>query len=155
MARDRSAARRMLVRRLIAERAVGSQEQLVRLLAARGHRVTQTTVSRDLAAVGVAKETLPGGRERYALADSAGAAPPGDRLRHMLREFALEIGHSRNMVVIKTPPGSAQAVASALDQEAPPAVLGTVAGDDTVLVVTRKDDGGAALARILERQLEG
>ena len=144
----------MLIRRLIVERAVESQDQLVRLLARKGHRVTQATVSRDLAAVGVAKEATPGGGERYTLTDAGGAATPNGRLRHMLREFVVEIGHSRNMVVLKTPPGSAQAVASTLDRESPPAVLGTVAGDDTILVVTRTDNGGAALARRLEALME-
>jgi transcriptional regulator of arginine metabolism len=149
-ARSRAAARRLVLRRLIGERSVHSQEELVGLLARHGHRVTQATVSRDLAALGVSKTPRPGGGERYALAGGPAAAGDGHLLR-MLREFVTAIAHSGNVVVLKTPPGAAQPVASALDAAPPRGVLGTVAGDDTILIIAAPAAGGPRVARTLQR----
>ena len=156
MNRDRSPARRALLRRLVGSRAITSQESAGRLLEDRGHPVTQATVSRDLAAIGAEKSLDATGRERYVLANTAGR---GDNLKsdlaRMMREFVLSVGHSGNLALLKTAPGSAAPVASALDQANPANVLGTIAGDDTVLVVARSANGGAGLARRLTRILEG
>ena len=155
MSRDRSAARRALLRRLVGKRLITSQLSAVRLLEQRGHPVTQATVSRDLAAIGAEKSDTSS-RERYVLADTAGQ---GDNHKHdlarMMREFVLSVGHSGNLALLKTAPGSAAPVASALDRASPANVLGTIAGDDTVLVVARCANGGAGLARRLEQIMEG
>jgi len=156
LTRDRSDARRALLRRLIAAGEVESQEDAVRLLADRGHAVTQATVSRDLAAIGADKRVDRRGRLRYVLADAAVEhAETHGELTRMLRAFVVDIGHSGNIAVLHTSPGSAGPVAFALDRARPSGVLGTVAGDDTVLVVSRAPAGGEELAQRLETLLEG
>ncbi len=155
MRRNRVAARRLLLRRLLAEREIASQEELVHLLARRGHEVTQTTVSRDLAAIRAEKVVQRGSATRYLLRRGRRKGSRRlDDLSRILREFVTEIEHSRNLVVLKTPPGAASPVAAAVDRAAPDGVLGTLAGDDTVLVVTRAADGGSAMARRLAGLLE-
>jgi transcriptional regulator of arginine metabolism len=143
------AARRGLLRRLLLERRISSQEEIVDRLARAGHRATQTTVSRDLTALGAVKVVDDGG-ERYTLPDEPAPAGGLDELTRMLRQFAVEIDASANLAVVKTLPGSAGPVATALDRARLDGILGTVAGDDTVLVVARDPRGGSPLARRLE-----
>ena len=155
MTRDRSSARRALLRRLIGEQVVTSQADAVRVLARHGHRVTQATVSRDLTAVGARKVAGAGGSERYAVDPHATGGDGASELSRMLCEFVVAVEHSGNLALLRTAPGSAGAVASALDTAPPRGVLGTVAGDDTVLVITRSVNGGATAARRFQKLLEG
>jgi transcriptional regulator of arginine metabolism len=143
-----TAARRRLLRRFISERRVGSQQELVDLLAASGHDVTQATVSRDLDAIGAVKRKVNGGAARYEIPSE----PAGDEeLARALADFVESIEASGNVVVVRTPPGAAHLVAGAIDRADLAAVLGTVAGDDTMLVVAREPTGGHTLAAELER----
>jgi transcriptional regulator of arginine metabolism len=153
MNRSRAASRRLAIRRLVGRRAVGSQEELVALLESAGHRVTQTTVSRDLTALGARKVDGPGGRERYVLGNGAESDAAGS-LGRMVRDFVVGITAAQNLVVVRTPPGSAAPVASALDADPPDGVVGTVAGDDTILVVTGSSRDAAAVVRGLEQLME-
>lgn len=142
------ARRQHLLGRLLAEHAVTSQDQLVELLAAEGVVATQATVSRDLEEVGAVKVRVPG-TERlvYAIAElPRDQLVPEDHLRRVLGEWVVDVRSSGNLAVVRTPPGSAHVVASALDRSGLDGVLGTVAGDDTVLVVAAEAGGGAALA---------
>lgn len=135
------------IARLLETRAVGNQAQLVELLAGEGIEATQTTVSRDLEELGALKVRLPGGETAYALPDlPSRQVAPGDHLRRVLGEWVVEARWSGNLVVLRTPPGSAHVVGSALDRSGFPGVLGTVAGDDTVLVVTEDPSGGSEVA---------
>lgn len=135
------------IARLLETRAVGSQAHLVELLAAEGIEATQTTVSRDLEELGALKVRLPGGETAYALPElPSRQVAPEDHLRRVLGEWVVETRCSANLVVLRTPPGSAHVVGSALDRSGFPGVIGTVAGDDTVLVVTAEPTGGAAVA---------
>lgn len=131
--------RRAIVRELIATREVSSQGELVALLAERGIEATQATVSRDLEDLGIDKIRGADGRASYAL-----PAPGG--LAQLLRQFVLGIDSSGNLAVVRTPPGAAGAVASAIDAESLDGVLATVQGDDTLLVVAREGLPGRALA---------
>ena len=133
--------------RLLESQAVNSQTQLVALLAEQGVDATQATVSRDLEELGVVKVRLPGGDTAYALPElPVQQFAPDDHLRRVLGEWVVEVAHSGNLVVLRTPPGSAHVVGSALDRSGLDEVVGTVAGDDTVLVVVDEDAGGAAVA---------
>ncbi len=124
------------IARLLGEQAIGSQQVLVELLAAEGVEATQTTVSRDLEELGAQKVRLPGGDTAYALPElPAQQIAPVDHLRRVLGEWAVELTSSQNLVVLRTPPGCAHVVASALDRSGLDGVVGTVAGDDTLLVV--------------------
>jgi transcriptional regulator of arginine metabolism len=135
------------VARLLADNSVTSQSQLVELLAADGITATQATVSRDLEDLGAIKVRVPGGETVYAIPElPAEQRAPEDHLRRVFSEWVVEVGHSANLVVVRTPPGSAHVVGSALDRSGLAGVLGTVAGDDTVIVVVVEQVGGADMA---------
>lgn len=132
---------------LLEARPVGSQAELVTLLAGEGIEATQTTVSRDLEELGAVKVRLPGGDGAYALPElPAQQIAPENHLRRVLGEWVAEVTSSGNLVVVRTPPGCAHVVGSALDRSGLAGLLGTVAGDDTVLVVADEHLGGTALA---------
>lgn len=140
---------------LLEEHPVSSQPQLVDLLAADGIAATQATVSRDLDDLGAVKVRVPGGESVYAIPElpSDRMAPEG-QLRRVMGEWVVEVASSGNLVVLRTPPGSAHVVASALDRTGLPTAVGTVAGDDTVLVVAAEGVTGSDLAGSL-RELAG
>ncbi len=134
---------------------VTSQAQLVELLADDGITATQATVSRDLDDLGAIKVRARGGVTVYAVPElPKDQVPPADHLRRVLGDWVVEVAHSHNLVVLRTPPGSAHVVASALDRSSLPEVLGTVAGDDTLIIVADEDIAGSTLADQL-RELAG
>ncbi len=142
--------RQQRIVRLLEQHSVSSQGQLVELLASDGMVATQATVSRDLDELGAVKVRVPGGDTVYAIPHlPKDHAAPEDHLRRVLGDWVAEVAHSANLVVVHTPPGSAHVVASALDRAALPGSIGTVAGDDTVLIVASERTGGAKLARKL------
>jgi transcriptional regulator of arginine metabolism len=121
------------ITKLLETKAVGSQSHLVDLLAGEGIDATQTTVSRDLEELGALKVRLPGGETAYALPElPSQQVAPEDHLRRVLGEWVVEADYSGNLIVLRTPPGSAHVVGSALDRSGFAGVIGTVAGDDTV-----------------------
>jgi transcriptional regulator of arginine metabolism len=149
------AARHARIVAVLADRPVRSQAELAALLHDSGVHVTQATLSRDLEELGAVKLRSPdGGLPVYVVpedgspftARGAGDAPP-QRLGRLIGELLTSAEASANLVVLRTPPGAAQFLASALDRAALPEILGTIAGDDTILVVTREASGGEALAR--------
>jgi transcriptional regulator of arginine metabolism len=122
-------ARRSLLAKIIREQAVGRQSELVELLRKRGHAATQSSVSRDLRELGVAKQG-----DRYVLSDRV-AAPANDF--SSLRKFVnSRISAGPNLTVVKTRVGSAQSVAVAIDASQWPEVVGTISGDDTIFIAT-------------------
>jgi transcriptional regulator of arginine metabolism len=131
--------RRQLVRELVALHQITSQEELVNLLRQEGVVATQPTVSRDLEILGIAKVRGANGRLVYAVPNYVG-------LFQVLRQFAASINASGNLVVIRTPPGTAGAVAAALDAAPVPGILATVQGDDTVLAVAVEGTSGREVA---------
>jgi transcriptional regulator of arginine metabolism len=135
---------------LLENNAVTSQTQLVELLEAGGVRATQATVSRDLDELGAVKVRVPGGESVYAIPELPHErVAPEDHLRRMLSDWVADIGCSGNLIVLRTPPGSAHVVGSALDRSGLPEILGTVAGDDTVLVVVADGSDAAGFAATL------
>ncbi len=138
------------ITKLLEASAVGSQAHLVELLAADGIEATQATVSRDLEELGALKVRLPGGETAYALPElPSHQVAPEDHLKRVLGEWVVEADHSGNLIVLRTPPGSAHVVGSALDRSGFAGIIGTVAGDDTVLVVASEAIGGADVAHRL------
>ncbi len=159
------ASRQAWVAATLADRPVRSQEELARLLAERGMPVTQATLSRDLEEIGAVRVRSADGSLVYALPEEPGGpgSRPGGvagggagggrepdasrpRLSRTASELLISAEASANMVVLRTPAGAAQFLASVLDHAAWPSILGTVAGDDTVLVIARDPAGGDALA---------
>jgi len=138
------------IARLLEGTVVTSQTQLVELLGAEDVEATQATVSRDLEELGAIKVRLPGGDSAYALPElPTHQIAPEDHLRRVLGEWAVEVLSSSNLVIVRTPPGCAHVVGSALDRSAMPGLLGTVAGDDTVLLVVAEGHEGAGMAERL------
>jgi transcriptional regulator of arginine metabolism len=138
------------IARILERCAVGSQSELVGLLAKEGIVATQATVSRDLDELGAVKVRAPGGDSLYAIPEAPKSRiTPSERLRKVLTDFVVEVAHSENIVVLKTPPGSAHVVGSALDSSRLDGLLGTVAGDDTVIVVASESKAGAVLASVI------
>ncbi|MDA8317902.1 MAG: arginine repressor [Actinomycetota bacterium] len=138
------------IARLLEQQAIGSQQLLVELLAAEGVDATQTTVSRDLEELGAQKVRLLGGETAYALPDlPAQQIAPVDHLRRVLGEWAVDVSPSQNLVVVRTPPGCAHVVASAIDRSGLDGVVGTVAGDDTMLVVVAESHSARDVAEHL------
>jgi transcriptional regulator of arginine metabolism len=140
------------IARLLEEQVISSQVQLVELLATEGLVHTQATVSRDLEELGAVKVRIPGGQMAYAIPELArDRVAPEEVLKKVLGEYLVEAAHSANLAVLRTPPGSAHVVASALDRAGLADVLGTVAGDDTVLVVCPPPEGGQKVSARLAR----
>ncbi|MBA3655024.1 MAG: arginine repressor [Actinobacteria bacterium] len=138
------------IAKLLQDHAVISQGQLVDLLADDGVVATQATVSRDLEDMGAVKVRVPGGDTVYAIPElPKDQVAPEDHLRRVMGEWVVEVAQSHNLVVLRTPPGSAHVVASALDRTGIDGVLGTVAGDDTLIVVASERVGGPQVARQL------
>jgi transcriptional regulator of arginine metabolism len=130
---------------------VRSQTELAELLHAEGITVTQATLSRDLEELGAVKvRGTDGGPAAYLIPEDGNpplrhAEQAPTRLVRLLRELLTGADSSGNLVVLRTPPGGAQFLASALDRSGLDEVVGTIAGDDTILVVSRRTDGGAEL----------
>lgn len=149
------AQRQQALIRIIENAEVSSQTQLQKLLANEGIKATQVTVSRDLEEVGAIKVRSSSGDTVYAIATFEPARrATNDQLRRVMSEWVAEVSNSGQMVVLRTPPGCAHVVASALDRAAPNGLLGTVAGDDTIICVATEGVGGKKLANEL-RSLAG
>ncbi len=134
--------RQTLIVRLVGDHEVTSQPDLIDLLAAEGIDATQATVSRDLDDIGAVKVRVPGGNTVYAIPEFApDRIAPVDQLRRVMGEWVAEVAVSGNIVVLRTPPGCAHVVASALDRSRPDGLLGTVAGDDTLMCISVNADG--------------
>jgi transcriptional regulator of arginine metabolism len=136
--------------RMLETNSVTSQGQLVDLLSDDGVVATQATVSRDLEEIGAIKVRVSGGETVYAVPElPKDHKTPEDHLKRVLGDWVVEIAHSGNLVVLRTPPGSAHVVGSAIDRAGLADILGTVAGDDTIMVVAAEKVGGAKVARRL------
>lgn len=145
------AARQARIVSLLTDRDVHSQAELAALLASEGVEVTQATLSRDLDELGAVKlRGVDGGVGRYVVPDDGspvrGVVGGTDRLTRLLGELLVSTDHSGNLAVLRTPPGAAHYLASALDRAALAEVVGCIAGDDTVFVVAREPLDGAGLA---------
>jgi transcriptional regulator of arginine metabolism len=160
------AARHARVVDLLTRNPIHSQGELAKLLADDGVDVTQATLSRDLVEIGAVKlrthdgsliYAVPGeGGDRIRRARTGGTETFDARLARLAQELLVSAEASANLVIARTPPGAAQFLASAIDHAEWSSVLGTVAGDDSILVIARDPQGGAALAdsllRLTERQ---
>ena len=143
------AQRHAAILRLIQQRRVHSQEQLRELLIAQGTEVTQATLSRDLRDLRLAKVADPGGGAYYAPpANHVGPFPP---VKQLAPTLLLSMDGVGPLLVVKTPPGSAEALGGALDHDSWDDVLGTIAGDDTLLIIARSE---AARSQVANRLAE-
>ena len=141
------AARRAKAISLIQEGLVHSQSDLVVLLKKAGYKVTQATASRDLEEIGAIRARNTVGESTYEIRESSDDAIV--RSTPLPSQLILSVDHSANLAVIHTPPGAAQYLASSLDHANLTGVIGTIAGDDTIILVSKKATGGANLAKEL------
>ena len=125
---------------IISNRNVETQEHLLSLLQQEGFRATQATISRDIKELHLVKEPAGQGRYRYAVSAHRTKLNFADRLRTILRESLLSSDYAQNIVVIKTMPGLAQGAASALDGMQITNMVGSLAGDDTVMIIMRDQE---------------
>jgi len=149
------AGRQARIVAILSSSEVRSQSELAALLANEGIEVTQATLSRDLEELGAVKlRGADGGTGVYIVPEDGspirGVAGGTDRMSRLLGELLVSTDASGNLAVLRTPPGAAHYLASAIDRAALPQVVGTVAGDDTILVVAREPMTGAELARMFE-----
>lgn len=149
------AARHAAITRALGREPIRSQGELAAVLAAEGLHVTQATLSRDLVELRAVRIRLPDRTLAYAVPGEGGNRTPhiedaeqlAARLVRLCAELLVTAEASGNLVVLRTPPGAAQFLASAIDHSVLPGVLGTIAGDDTVLVISSEADGGHAVAQ--------
>ncbi|BCT75820.1 arginine repressor [Sinomonas cyclohexanicum] len=159
------AARQARIRALLAGASVRSQAELAALLADDGVQVTQATLSRDLVEIGAVRVRGADGGLVYAVRGEGGDRSPrigqapevlDARLAKLCAELLVTAEASANIVVLRTPPGAANFLALAIDHSVIPSILGTIAGDDTVMIVTRDPAGGESVAgRFLELASQG
>ena len=150
------ASRHARIREIVATQPVRSQTELGALLAGDGVAVTQATLSRDLVEIGAVKVRDAVAGLVYAVPGEGGDRTPRGavgpevldaRLARLCEELLVTAEASANLVLLRTPPGAAQFLASSIDHSVLPEALGCIAGDDTVVVISRRPDGGASLAQ--------
>jgi transcriptional regulator of arginine metabolism len=141
--------RQRLIASIVTRRRIGTQLELLAALSAAGCEVTQATVSRDIRELGLEKAHDPLGRPRYALPEGGRRVDPRDTLSTILGQFGRRATAAQNVVVLQSELGSAPAIARALDRIEHPSIVGTLAGDDTCLVVAPNERDARALAREL------
>jgi transcriptional regulator of arginine metabolism len=143
------AERQRLIASVVSRRRIGSQHELADALARAGCHVTQATISRDIRELRLEKTSDPLGRPRYVLPGRARGNDPRETLSVVLGQFGMRATAAQGIVVVQSELGSAPAIARALDRLEHPKIVGTLAGDDTCLVITR----GPADARTVAREL--
>jgi transcriptional regulator of arginine metabolism len=141
---------------ILSSRSVHSQSELAAMLAADGIEVTQATLSRDLEELGAVKlRGADGGVGAYIVPEDGspvrGVSGGTERVSRLLGELLVSSDASGNLAVLRTPPGAAHYLASGIDRAALPYVVGTIAGDDTILVVAREPMTGAELSAVIEK----
>ncbi|MCL6451365.1 MAG: arginine repressor [Acetobacteraceae bacterium] len=143
------ARRQMKILEIVREQVVGTQEELARHLREQGIEVTQATVSRDIKELQLLKLPNGDGRYRYAMPPDQPSGVQAERMRRVFRECVVGIDWSENLVVVKALSGTGSAIGEAVDCLRWPEVVGTVAGDNTVLVVVRKREASPRLVEKL------
>ena len=141
--------RQRLIASLVSRRRIGTQHDLQAALWAEGCRATQATLSRDIRELGLEKTRDQLGRPRYVLRQDRRRSDPREALVAVLASFGRRVVSAQNIVVVQSELGSAPAIARALDRLEHPLIVGTLAGDDTCLVVSADKSGASALAREL------
>jgi transcriptional regulator of arginine metabolism len=147
------AERQRLIASVVGRRRVGSQHELQGALKRAGCEVTQATISRDIRELGLEKTLDALGRPRYVLPERGSRSDPRESLRAMLAQFGLRAVQAQNIVVVQSELGSAPAIARAIDRVEHAKVVGTLAGDDTCLVITRSVADARSVARELQAAL--
>ena len=153
MNKNTKTRRQQVLRNIVLEKGVGDQHHLLEAMIKNGFSTTQATISRDLQEMGFVKIRVGQGEYKYELLDKTSPGVIWERLRLLFHNFVTDIKSTKNMILIKTSPGNANGVASLIDSIARPEILGTVAGDDTILVVVDTDRNRATVESAFRRLL--
>ncbi|MGN0777681.1 MAG: arginine repressor [Aristaeellaceae bacterium] len=145
--------RQMAILDIIGKKDVETQEELAEALRSRGMKVTQATVSRDIKELRLLKVLTPSGAYKYATADNAENGL-SERFIRMLSESLLSVAASNNLIVVKTLSGSANVAAEALDSLHWPEILGSLAGDNTILLIIRAESNTADVVRRIQEMIK-
>ena len=143
--------RHAVIREIIENTAIETQEELAAALRARQIDVTQATVSRDIKTMMLVKVPAGNGRYRYALPKEKGAVLSKERMARLFYDSVVSLDYSENIIVVKTLPGAANAVAAVLDHTPWQEIVGTVAGDDSILVVVKPREAAPEVVRRMEK----
>ena len=145
--------RRQAIVELVSGERLGSQEEIRSRLAQLGHQATQSTISRDLEELGLARVHDAEG-VRYVMPEAGTGTPSSARLRRLLAEFAVAFVRTDVGLIVRTPPGAANVLAEGIDRAGLPEVAGTIAGDNTILIVGREGIGATAIDNTLTNIME-
>jgi transcriptional regulator of arginine metabolism len=145
--------RQKMILEIISQEPVETQEQLLSLLQARGFTGTQATISRDIKQLHLVKAPTGQGRYRYAVSDHGSKIHVADKLQTIFRESIVNVDYAQNLVVIHTMSGLANGAAAALDGMEIDQLIGTLAGDDTVLLIMRDNESAVELASSIKAML--
>jgi len=143
----------MKILEMVRDHFVETQEELAERLVAEGINVTQATVSRDIKELGLIKVPTGDGRYSYALSPAEHSTQNRERFRRLFADCVLGLNFSQNIVVIRTLPGTASAVGEAVDSLSWESVIGTLAGDNTLLVIVKPTEMAESITHRLERML--
>ena len=143
--------RQSLIMEIIRDNDIETQNQLLQALADRGVRSTQATLSRDIRDMRLIKEQGPNGVYRYAVASKTESGDLDQRLKKIFKESVVSYDVAQNILVIKTLPGLASGASSALDGMTIEGLVGTIAGDDTALLVMKDNDAAIKLFHEIEQ----
>jgi transcriptional regulator of arginine metabolism len=146
--------RHRLIQTVVAQREIGTQRELVHALGALGCDVTQATVSRDIRELDLQKVRTHLGRAKYVLSARERPRDPEQSASHVLRDFARQVARAQNIAVVRCEIGTASTVARAIDNLNHSDIVGTLAGDDTILVIVKDSQTAAEMQEYLERLRE-
>ena len=152
---NRKQARQRCILRLIQEKEIATQEQLTAELEKVGYRVSQSCLSKDLKELGLVKLPTEGGGFRYILPKESELRRVRNLLERGLLDFMVGFDYTRNLLVLKTTPGNAQGLAAALDASGWPEVMATIAGDDTILVISKTEEETQAVVERIKAIVGG
>lgn len=146
-------ARQSTILDIIANREIETQNQLMEALAQHGVKSTQATLSRDIKELHLIKTLAPSGKYRYTAPSGEGVPGYDDRLRKIFRESVTSYAAAQNLIVMKTLPGLAPAACAAIDSMDIDALVGTLAGDDTAMLVMKDNEAAAFFCKEIEKML--
>jgi transcriptional regulator of arginine metabolism len=141
--------RHELILQILGKEVIETQEELAERLRAHGIEATQATISRDIKELRLQKALTENGKYRYTVPARAFEPDIDDRLRTIFKECVINVDHAKNIVVIRTLPGLADAACSAIDAMKHDTIVGTLAGDDTAFIVVREDSDAVEFAKIV------
>lgn len=130
--------RQKMIQKIIEKEEISTQFELAERLKNHGFNVTQATVSRDIKEIGLIKIPMEGNLSKYSMPVNISVGNIAERMRRMFMDNAVSINSAENIIIIKTLPGTAQGLAACLDQSSWPEIIGSIAGDDTILLIIKE-----------------